>query len=97
MRMRSCLSALCLISLLALANAQSVAADDPGPLYTIGQRFGVSVATAHAGEPAFPGSIDDYPHAVDVGFGWYSDWTINSSPTGGDWRKALAVTPLPCG
>ena len=58
----------------------TIRADDPKGLYGATQRFGVCVASAFAGYPDFPGQVSDYARAGELGFGWYSDWTIRQNP-----------------
>lgn len=55
-------------------------ADQPVPLYTLRQRFGVNVIPAYRGVPDFPGRITDYAGIEELGFGWYSDWTVQRNP-----------------
>ena len=52
----------------------------PFPLYSVRQRFGVNVAPAFKGIPDFPGRLSDFAGVTELGFGWYSDWTVRESP-----------------
>jgi len=76
------LGLLLLASVLSLrAGFESTAhADQPASLYTLRQRFGVNVVPAYRGVPAFPGRITDYAGIEELGFGWYSDWTVQPNP-----------------
>jgi len=55
-------------------------ADQSAPMYTLRQRFGVNVIPAYGSVPAFPGRITDYAGVGELGFGWYSDWTVRRNP-----------------
>jgi hypothetical protein len=55
-------------------------ADGLDGLYAIPERFGVCVAPNFTGVPSFPGHISDFARAADLGFGWYSDWTVKTYP-----------------
>jgi len=66
--------------LLGVVTVSTARADQPAPLYTLRQRFGVNVIPAYSGVPTFPGRITDYAGIEDLGFGWYSDWTVSRDP-----------------
>jgi len=67
----------CVALALVLVCAGTARAEGPGGLYTVRQRFGVNVISAYGGVPTFPGRITDYAGVEDLGFGWYSDWTVS--------------------
>ena len=71
---------LLLAPLLLLCAAVPARADAPDGLYSIRERFGVCLSPGFSGVPSFPGRLSDYPHFGELGFGWYSDWTVKSNP-----------------
>ena len=51
-----------------------------GAMYTVGQRFGVGLSGHEPTLPHFAGRLSAYPMARQLGFGWYSDWSMSPSP-----------------
>jgi len=45
-------------------------------VYTIRQRFGIGVVRSRS----WPGLLSDFPNVEQLGFGWYIDWTYETSP-----------------
>lgn len=64
----------------AAALPRPTLAQGPDGLYTVRERFGIGLATAHPQYPDFPGRLSDYAGVEDLGFGWYADWGARVEP-----------------
>ena len=80
MHRRLCVSLVLWLLIGLFSQAMPIAAATPRSLYTIRQRFGVGVASGFPGTHDFPGRLSDYAGADQLGFGWYSDWTMRGNP-----------------
>lgn len=82
--------------LLAARPPHPAAADNPDGLYTVRERFGVGLVTAHPADPGFPGRLADYAGAETLGFGWYADWSMRANPerpAGIEYAQMLSLEP----
>ena len=69
-----------LVLAMALVATAPADAGTPQGMYSIRERFGVNVARTFSPVPDFPGSPADFGGVEDLGFGWWSDWSMTREP-----------------